>query len=313
MSSSRLLRRRTPASKAVAGGSPGLSRVFDNLTPLPNVAVRHSSSHSLASLEREYGSMETDGLVGAIVEKGDLSGGEGETAEDPGKFFSVRPSFNCRTTMTVKSSEIRSLRRYCCFSMGYVHHLPRRCDKMWCPPQAGWQSVPLLLFNYGFRLPMHPFFVVVYEALGCAIAQLSPSAVAQIVGVIARCHELEELPSLELLFSIYRVKDSGGLLYFDRKKGRVRLVDAPSSHTSWHSRWTYLEGDDLDCVRPWTVVPKWRLRMLNHMPSLSEETLNAFHGDIELYTVDDLSSFKFLSDHCCKLSVILLSLWVLLL
>lgn len=300
MSTSRLLRHHARVPKVVAGGSPGSSRVFDGLTPLPNVAVRHSSSHSLASLEREFGSMETDG-------------DEDKAMENPGKFFSVRRSFNYRTTMTADSSEIRSLRRYCCFAMGYVHHLPSRSDKMWCPPSEGWQSIPLIFFDYGFRLPMHPFFGVIYEALGCAVAQLSPNAVVQIVGVIARCHELKELPSLELLFSIYRVKDSGGLLYLDRKKGRVRLVDAPSSHSSWHSRWTYLEGDDLDCVRPWTVVLKQRLRMLNNMSTLSDDTLNAFHGAIERYSVDDLTDFKFLSSRCCKLSVELFILWVLFL
>lgn len=305
MSSSRLPRRRTPSVKAIAGGSPGLSRTFESLTPLPPTVVRHSSSHSLASLEREFNPLGASGsmssvLVGGSDLDGGFSGGGEVVVENATGYFRACPSFNQRSSMTARSSAIKRLPQHCCFDLGYVHHLPRRTDKMWCPPREGWQAIPLLFFEYGFRLPMHPFFGVVYEALGCGLAQLSPNAIIQIVGFIARCHEKGELPSLELLFSIYRVKNTNGLLYLDRKAGRVRIVDAPSSNTIWHSQWTYMEGDDLSLVRPWSVIPKWRLKELNQMPSLPEDFLNDFHGETEPYNTDTLSDIKFLTKHCCK-------------
>ena len=98
-------------------------------------------------------------------------------------------------------------------------------------PDPGVHAIPLLWFNFGFQLPMHPFFGVVYEALGYGITQLSPNSLIQVSGVIARCAELNVLPSLELLLSVYRVKNSGGQLYLDKKVGRIRLVDALTSNS----------------------------------------------------------------------------------
>ena len=140
-------------------------------------------------------------------------------------------------------------------------------ERLWMSPEPGLHVVPLLWFDFGFRLPMHPFFGVVYEALGCGIAQLSPNSLIQVSGVIARCAELNVLPSLELLFSIFRVKNSGGQLYLDKKAGRVRLVDAPTSNSGWHSKWMYFWGAELERIPPWGRVPSSRLKLLNRLAS----------------------------------------------
>lgn len=105
MSTLRVTRRRGVAPKVVASGSPGLSRTFEILTPLPQTIAPHSNSHSLASLEMDFGPVDAGGFLGsdvvkAVVKKGDFSGDDEDTVEDTGTFFGVKTSFNCRTSMT---------------------------------------------------------------------------------------------------------------------------------------------------------------------------------------------------------------------
>lgn len=85
--------------------------------------------------------------------------------------------------------------------------------------EFGYHGIPLIWFEYGFRLPMHPFHLEVYEALGCGIAQLAPNSLALVSGLIARCSELHIEPTLEMLFSIYRIKIFGSQLYLDKRDG----------------------------------------------------------------------------------------------
>ena len=75
---------------------------------------------------------------------------DGGTIEDTGTFFGVKKSFNCRTTLTTQSSKIRGLPQYCAFDIGYVHHLPRRSDKM-CLVMVGpiWKGTILVTLCRG--------------------------------------------------------------------------------------------------------------------------------------------------------------------
>lgn len=71
---------------------------------------------------------------------------------------------------------------------------------------------------------MHPFYLFVFKAFGCGLGQLGPNAILQINGVIARCHELGHFPTIDLLFSLYRVKSTGVQFYFDKKKVARNLL-----------------------------------------------------------------------------------------
>lgn len=64
------------------------------------------------------------------------------------------------------------------FGNGYRYHMPWVGDRVWMMPECGMHGVPLIMFEYGLRLPMHPFLLAMYEAIGCGIAQLMPNAVA---------------------------------------------------------------------------------------------------------------------------------------
>ena len=147
---------------------------------------------------------------------------------DHDRFFASKGPFNYESAFVGAHPDLEILKD---LGEGYSYRVPLENEQLWMSPQPGLHAIPLLWFDFGFYLPMHPFFGVVYEALGCGIAQLSPNSLIQVSGVIARCAELNVLPSLELLFSIFRIKNSGGQLYLDKKAGRVRLVDAPTSNS----------------------------------------------------------------------------------
>lgn len=167
-------------------------------------------------------------------------------------------------------------------------------------PQKGWQAIPLLFFELGFRLPMHPLFSALLELLGCGVAQLAPNAVVQVCGVIAQSFEKGKVPTIDLLLSIYRVKYAGGQFYLDKKPGRVRLVDVRSSNTGWHDRWAYYAGGELELVSPWSDVSKDWLHELNHFPGLLDIVLTAFLEREKMFSSEDFTKNDFLISHCCK-------------
>lgn len=147
---------------------------------------------------------------------------------------------------------------------------------------------------------MHPFFIVVLDTFQCGIGQLTPNVVLQINGFIARCSELGECPTIDLLFSIYRIKSTGVQIYFDKKSGRTKLVDAPGSNSGWHRDWAWYEGGELGRLRPWQCISSTRVKSLNRLGSVSVEKLNAFHGSYMKFSPGDISDIDFLSSHCCK-------------
>ena len=192
------------------------------------------------------------------------------------------------------------MKMYCSASRGYSYRIPWEDERLWMTPEPGLHAIPTLWFDFGFRLPMHPFFSVMYEALGCGFAQLTPNSLIQVSGVIARCAELSVLPSLELIFSIYRAKDCGGQLYLDKKVGRTKLVESPSSNAGWHSKWMYYRGLGLERVSPWGRISKSRLHELNRLSGSSDSFLSEFHGSVERYSFEQFCDPSFLHSHCRK-------------
>lgn len=145
-------------------------------------------------------------------------------------FFASHLPFNCSSVYSKEPLDLDTITGFCSPDGGYVVHSPNLTDKMWRAPKRGWKSIPDMIFMYGFRLPIHPFFMTVLKTFDCGIGQLAPNTILQINGLIAHCEELRVLPSMELLWSIYRVKTTGVQIYFDKKPGCVKLVMALSSN-----------------------------------------------------------------------------------
>lgn len=136
------------------------------------------------------------------------------------------------------------------FGNGYRHRVPGAGDRVWMMPEYGMQGIPLILFEYGLRLSMHPFHLAMYEAIGCGVAQLVPNSVAQVSGFISLCHEKNQVPSIRLFFSIYGVRYYKGHVFFDTRSKRPKIVSVLSSNSGYHPKWLYFHGKDLEFVKP---------------------------------------------------------------
>lgn len=86
------------------------------------------------------------------------------------------------------------------FGNGYRHRILKANNRVWMIPEYGVHGIPLILFDYGLRLSMHPFYLAMYEAIGCGVAQLVPNVVAQVSRFIALCDEKDRIPSIRLFF-----------------------------------------------------------------------------------------------------------------
>lgn len=151
-----------------------------------------------------------------------------------GALFESNKSFNKPSFYSKYPLDLDKLDQYVSFSRGYNAFAPSENDRMWKPPHSNCHDIPDVYFEYGLRLPLHPFFRFILQILGCGLSQLVPNAVLQINGIIARCYELQQFPSLNLFFSIFRVKSNGIQFYLDKKEGCKRLVEAPASNSGWH-------------------------------------------------------------------------------
>lgn len=188
------------------------------------------------------------------------------SVEEGSELFLSKPCLNWESCVTDDSVEFGLVGKCVTFGTTYTHHFPSEKDRIWRSPQAGWHAVPSVFFEFGLRIPMHPFFPLLFDALGCGFAQLTPNSFAQVMGVIARCRELKALPSLELLFAIFRVKSIGGQVYLDKKTGRTRLVRVPLSNSGWQAKWSYLEGGEFVNMKPWSVMFRSRMEASNNLP-----------------------------------------------
>lgn len=267
--------------------------------------VPHSSSHNLESLDDDLEILESvDPLILDMTRRTPVKAGVlpsfSPVSEEAKRLFRSKPSFNQRSIITADSPEFAALQEYCGTDGVYSLHLPGERDRIWHMPQKGWQAIPLLFFELGFRLPMHPLFSALLELLGCGVAQLAPNAVVQVCGVIAQSFEKKKVPTVDLLLSIYRVKYAGGQFYLDKKLGRVRLVDVRSSNTGWHGKWAYYAGGELGLVSPWSDISKDWLHELNHLPGLPEAVLTSFLERKKMFSSEEFTKNDFLISHCCK-------------
>lgn len=153
-------------------------------------------------------SAQSGDLIGNFADGYQVSPSSSETAMDGAteEFFLSCLPFNCSSVYSKEDLDLTVVTSYCSRKGGYIVHSPNATDRMWRAPKKGWQSITDLSFVYGLRLPMHPFFMTVLKTFGCAFGKLAPNTILQINGLIARCEELREHPSMELLLSIYRAK-----------------------------------------------------------------------------------------------------------
>lgn len=279
----------------------------DSLAPLTNVPLPRFNSRNLGPFDGEIDLMGSSGVLPEVgenlCEESLLSSSSklnSDLSKSTLKLFSSNTSFNSPSKYANALLDLEALSEYCDFDGGYSIFPPLESDRMWTFVKPGRHAIPDLFFEYGFRLPMHPFYVTVLDTFCCGIGQLAPNAILQINGLIARCHELNEYPSMDLLFSVYRIKSNGIQIYFDKKSGRTKLVNAPASNSGWHPGWAWYEGGELSRIGPWRRVSTSRVKTLNRLGSVSTEKLKAFHGSSVRYAPESFSDVEFLSSHCCK-------------
>lgn len=91
---------------------------------------------------------------------------------------------------------LKKLRSWVDFTTRYRYRKPEVGDRVLMMPEFGMHGIPLILFDYGLRLLMHPFHLAMYEAIRCGVAQLVPNIVAQVSGFIALFVEKDKIPSI---------------------------------------------------------------------------------------------------------------------
>lgn len=223
------------------------------------------------------------------------SGGKSVADESSGELglaamdlFLSKACLNWESCVVEGSPEAAKIDKCVVFGSTYTHHFPSVDDRIWLSLKPGWHAVPTIFFDFGLRIPMHPFLPLLFEALGCGFAQLSPNSFAQVMGVIARCREYKVLPSLELLFAIFRVKTIGGQVYLDKKTGHTRLVKVPLSNSGWQAKWSYLEGGEFERIKPWDEVPRSRLDALSSMLHPFSSTFQiSFMGNLRCIVLEN--------------------------
>lgn len=285
-----------------------LDGTYGDLTPLSQALVPHSMSHSLDSLgeldlsTNNMVDIRSEGLAERIAGGYQMlaSSYEADMDQATAEFFASCVPFNCSSIYSKEPLDLDTLTSFCSRGGGYVVHSPNASDKMWRAPKKGWQSITDISFAYGLRLPMHPFFMTVLRTFGCAIGQLAPNTILQISGLIARCVELKEYPSMKLLLSIYRAKTTGAQVYFDKKPDCVKLVKTPSSNSGYHPRFAWYEGGGLVQIGPWKKLSNTRMQALSQKGSLPVADLVKYFGEAEAFYPSSFKETKFLHKHCRK-------------
>lgn len=89
------------------------------------------------------------------------------------KEFVEKPSLTYTSIYATRPIDYGSLISWVNMENGWTCVVPKPGDPVWLMPEYGMHVIPFVYFEYGLRLPMHPFHLAVYEALGCGIAQLT--------------------------------------------------------------------------------------------------------------------------------------------
>ncbi|KAL8124826.1 hypothetical protein AgCh_012471 [Apium graveolens] len=183
----------------------------------------------------------------------------------------------------------------------YYHRVPTADERVWMMPEFEMHGVKMIILQFGLRLPMHSFFLTMYEAIGCGLGQLTPNSIAQLSGFVALCCDKGRLPTLKLFFSIYGVRYYGGQVYFDTRHKRMKIVSVRSSNSDYHAQRLYVGGPDFEFVKPSRKVSQGTIDYLNNLEKHDIAYLDEFHGSRSLYTHIDLKDFDFLEMHDCIL------------
>lgn len=88
--------------------------------------------------------------------------------ESDAQFFAFQLPFNCLSYYSQEPLDLDKLSCFCSSDGGYVINTLNSLDKIWRIPKKGWQLFSDLWFTYGFRLFMHPFFLIVLETFDFA-------------------------------------------------------------------------------------------------------------------------------------------------
>lgn len=111
---------------------------------------------------------------------------------------------------------------------------------------------------------------------------------------------MDRVPFIRLFFSIYGVRYQNGQVYFNTRSRRSKIVSVRSSNLSYHPKWVYLYGSDLEFVRPCRRVTKETVDYLNNLEKYAADYLNVFEGSRPVFSHLDLKDIKFLKDHSRK-------------
>ncbi|XP_074369563.1 uncharacterized protein LOC141710997 [Apium graveolens] len=105
-------------------------------------------------------------------------------------------------------------------------------------------------------------------------------------------------PTLDLFFSLYRLKSIGAQVYFDGKPGYPKLVSTPSSNSGWNSRWAWYEGCEVVEVSPWSRLSSETLKVFSETGSMTAIDLAEFCGHVSRFKASSFSDVRFLCNHC---------------
>ncbi|KAL8092535.1 hypothetical protein AgCh_034701 [Apium graveolens] len=200
-------------------------------------------------------------------------------------------------SLRVGPPPVSKLESYVDLANGYRYRVPTTDERVWMMPEYGMHGIPLILFHFGLQLPMHPFFLAMFEAIGCGVSQLTPNSLAQLSGFVALCCDRNLIPTFKLFFSIYAVRYHDGQVYFDCPYKRVKIVSVRSSNSGYHSKWLYFGGPDLEFVKPCGKVSQLTIDYLNNLEKHDAKYLNGFHGVASVYTHLQLKEPDFLEMH----------------
>ena len=117
-------------------------------------------------------------------------------------------------------------------------------------------------FNYGLRLPVHPFIMELLGFLGIAPGQLRPNSWR----IVVNCMEIwlagnKDMIRVSELVHLYRLKESKEYGYYELVPWarRARIVRGlPSSFRYWKSRFVFVSKDDFEtpASEAWGDVPR---------------------------------------------------------
>lgn len=85
-----------------------------------------------------------------------------------GTKFVSNKSFNRVSFFAKNPLDLDRLFGYCAFSDEYSVFSPSADDRMWMPCRPSSHAIPDVYFEYGIRLPMHPFYFLFLKLSGVA-------------------------------------------------------------------------------------------------------------------------------------------------